>query len=246
MSVINNSNKEMLYELLSDIVKDNNIGITNPNIITTFIDKQCAFFHTQRLDYSSLNEINKKIIELSYNYLLSLNQNKPQPIKKSNAPTKNNFEEKQQNYNKLLNPIKPKEIDFADGEEDFPIQNLDVIMNQTLADRQKELERITGKYSNNKQAQKWLNREEDTPKIKIEKNSNINLESVNIPYNNVQKKEKKVRFQVNDTNGGLNTLFSKLKKKKEITNDDIMENLKTIISNQEKIISLLVPKDENN
>ena len=51
---------------------------------------------------------------------------------------------------------------------------------------------------------------------------------------------------MNDTNGGLNTLFSKLKKKKEITNDDIMENLKTIISNQEKIISLLVPKDENN
>ena len=182
MSVINNSNKEMLYELLSDIVKDNNIGITNPNIITTFIDKQCAFFHTQRFDYSSLNEINKKIIELSYNYLLSLNQNKPQPIKKSNAPTKNNFEEKQQNYNKLLNPIKPKEIDFADGEEDFPIQNLDVIMNQTLADREKELERITGKYNNNKQAQKWLNREEDTPKIKIEKNSNLNLDSVNVPF----------------------------------------------------------------
>lgn len=246
MSVINNSNKEMLYELLSDIVKDNNIGITNPNIITTFIDKQCAFFHTQRFEYSSLNEINKKIIELGYNYLLSSNQTKRQSIKESNIPTKNNFEQKQKNYNKLLNPDKPKEIDFTDSSDDFPIQNLDVIMNQTLADRQKELERITGKYNNNKQAQKWLNREEDTPKIKIEKNSNINLESVNIPYNNVQKKEKKVRFQVNDTNGGLNTLFSKLKKKKEITNDDIMENLKTIISNQEKIISLLVPKNENN
>ena len=236
----------MLYELLSDIVTDNNISLTNSNVITSFIDKQCAFFHTQRFEYNSLNEINKKIIELSYNYLLSLNQNKKHPAKKSNIPTQTNFEEKQNNYNKLLNPDKPKEIDFADGGEDFPIQNLGVIMNQTLADRQKELERITGKYTNNKQAQKWLNREEETPKIKIEKNSNINLESVNIPYNNLQKKEKKVRFQVNDTNGGLNTLFSKLKKKKEITNDDIMENLKTIISNQEKIISLLVPKDENN
>ena len=154
MSVINNSNKEMLYELLSDIVKDNNIGITNPNIITTFIDKQCAFFHTQRFEYSSLNEINKKIIELGYNYLLSLNQTKRQSIKESNIPTKNNFEQKQKNYNKLLNPDKPKEIDFTDGSDDFPIQNLDVIMNQTLADRQKELERITGKYNNNKQDNK--------------------------------------------------------------------------------------------
>jgi len=242
MSVINNSNKQMLYELLSDIVKDNNIGITDSNIITTFIDKQCAFFHTQRFEYNSLNEINKKIIELSYNYLLSLNVGLP--VKKTDTSNKNNFEEKQKNYSKLLNPIKPKEIDFADDGEDFPIKNLDVIMNQTLADRQKELERITGKYSNNKQAQKWLNMEEDTKKIKIEKDSKINVESVNIA--NLQKKEKRVRFQTDDNNGGLNTLFSKLKKKTAITNDDIMENLKTIISNQEKIISLLVPKDENN
>ena len=242
MSVINNSNKQMLYELLSDIVKDNNIGITDSNIITTFIDKQCAFFHTQRFEYNSLNEINKKIIELSYNYLLSLNVGLP--VKKTDTSNKNNFEEKQKNYSKLLNPIKPKEIDFADDGEDFPIKNLGVIMNQTLADRQKELERITGKYSNNKQAQKWLNMEEDTKKIKIEKDSKINVESVNIA--NLQKKEKRVRFQTDDNNGGLNTLFSKLKKKTAITNDDIMENLKTIISNQEKIISLLVPKDENN
>ena len=234
----------MLCELLSDIVKDNNIGITDSNIITTFIDKQCAFFHTQRFEYNSLNEINKKIIELSYNYLLSLNQNVGLPVKKTDTSNKNNFEEKQKNYSKLLNPIKPKEIDFADDGEDFPIKNLGVIMNQTLADRQKELERITGKYSNNKQAQKWLNMEEDTKKIKIEKDSKINVESVNIA--NLQKKEKRVRFQTDDNNGGLNTLFSKLKKKTAITNDDIMENLKTIISNQEKIISLLVPKDENN
>ena len=232
----------MLCELLSDIVKDNNIGITDSNIITTFIDKQCAFFHTQRFEYNSLNEINKKIIELSYNYLLSLNVGLP--VKKTDTSNKNNFEEKQKNYSKLLNPIKPKEIDFADDGEDFPIKNLGVIMNQTLADRQKELERITGKYSNNKQAQKWLNMEEDTKKIKIEKDSKINVESVNIA--NLQKKEKRVRFQTDDNNGGLNTLFSKLKKKTAITNDDIMENLKTIISNQEKIISLLVPKDENN
>ena len=47
----------------------------------------------------------------------------------------------------MINPKKPNKIDFSDNQEDFPIQNLDVIMNQTLADRQKELESITQKYS---------------------------------------------------------------------------------------------------
>ena len=51
------------------------------------------------------------------------------------------------------------------------MQNLDVIMNQTLADRQRELESITQKYSNQdpKKAQQWLNREEETPKNKNRK-----------------------------------------------------------------------------
>ena len=44
----------------------------------------------------------------------------------------------------------------------------DVIMNQTLADRQRELEQITSSFSKSQQeeATKWLNNGE-TPKIKI-------------------------------------------------------------------------------
>ena len=244
MSVVDNTNKQMLYELLLDISKDNNIALTNTNIIKNFIDKQCAFFHSQRFEYGSLNQINKKIIELSYNYLLSLKNDTPKIVKTIEVK-KPNFEEHQKNYNKLLNPDKPKEIDFTDGGKEFPIQNLDVIMNQTLADRQRELEKITNKYSNNKQAQKWLNREEeDTPKIKIEKDSNVQLDSIrNISKQN----EKRVRFNLNNnSNNELSNLFSKLKKVKQFTNNDIMDNLKTIISNQEKILSILQSdKDKN-
>ena len=80
----------------------------------------------------------------------------------------------------MINPKKPKEIDFSYGSENFPLGNLDSIMSQTLADRQKELESIQNKYSTDdkKQAQKWLNREEDSvPKIKIEKTSNLVLDN---------------------------------------------------------------------
>ena len=118
-------------------------------------------------------------------------------------------------------------------------------MNQTLADRQRELEKITNKYSNNKTTQKWLNREEeDTPKIKIEKDSNVQLDSIRVIS---KQNEKRVRFNLNNnSNNELSNLFSKIKKVKQFTNNDIMDNLKTIISNQEKILSILQSdKDKN-
>ena len=73
------------------------------------------------------------------------------------------LENQQNNFNKMINPKKPNEIDFTDDNEDKPIKNLDFIMTQTLADRQKELEFITNKYNTNSQktAQKCLNREDD-------------------------------------------------------------------------------------
>ena len=70
----------------------------------------------------------------------------------------------------------------------MPIQNLDEIMSQTLADRERELQNITEKYSNNQKqkALKWLNQENDeenitmnveesTPKITIQETTDVNL-----------------------------------------------------------------------
>ena len=42
------------------------------------------------------------------------------------------FDNYKKEYDTLLNPKKPNEIDFSDTIEDEPIQNLDSIMNQTL------------------------------------------------------------------------------------------------------------------
>ena len=79
-----------------------------------------------------------------------------------------NLAAKQKAFEEGINLKKPKEIDFSDGSKDFPMDNLGVIMNQTLADRQRELEQITSSFSKSQQeeATKWLNNGE-TPKIKI-------------------------------------------------------------------------------
>ena len=103
--------------------------------------------------------------------------------------------EKQKDFENGITLKKPKEIDFSDGSEDFPIDNLDVIMNQTLADRQKELEQITSGFSKKQQeeASKWLNNGE-TPKIKIFDNVIVENEVIK-----PTKPTKKVRFEVKET-----------------------------------------------
>lgn len=255
MSVVLQSNKQMLFDLLKSIGKENNFVIDDKQLMA-FITQKCGYFHANRFEFAfgnDLNEINKKIVEQGYNLIMS---NQPRKVSQK-APVQQvkqlskremfdtGLATQEAHLKKMINPKKPKEIDFSDGSKDFPMQNLDQIMNQTLADRQKELETITQKYSTSEKekAQKWLNREEDTPKIKIEKSSNLKLDSaISISTN-----DKRVRFEVNDViepppKKGLNDLFSKLKQK--TPTNDIINKLDTIISNQEKILEQLTVQNE--
>ena len=257
MSIVSQSNKQMLFDLLKSIGNDNNLVI-NDNTLMTFINQKCTYFHTNRFEFefgTNLNEINKKIVEQGYNLIMSNQPRKTvkEPSQEPQLSRREMFDvglaNQEAQFKKMINPKQPKKIDFTDGSEDFPIQNMERVMNQTLADRQRELETITQKYSSNdkKKAEKWLNREEDsTPKIKIEKTSNLKLDSTITSLAELSKTERRnaerrVRFEVNEKPKpiGLNNLFSKLKQKKPVSNDDIINKLGTIISNQEKIIKLL-------
>ena len=244
MSVASNENKQMLMDLMKSIGDSNNCIINEPQL-SQFVNEKCNYFHTQRFEFSDLNEINKKIVELSYNFIMSNQPRSNIPQQKAPPVSKREMFDvglatQEAQFKKMINPKKPKEIDFSDGSDDFPVGNLDTIMNQTLADRQKELESIQNKYSTDdkKQAQKWLNREEDsTPKIKIEKTSNLVLDNTI----QVKSERKRVTFDINEKTNNENTLqklFLKLKPKKEMTNNDITEKLTEIISNQEKFLNL--------
>ena len=169
-----------------------------------FIESKCAYFHTNRFEFGSINEINKKIVEMSYNFIMSSQpRNKPrQTVQQQTIDKKQQFETsleaQKQSFDKMINPKKPKKIDFSDGSDDFPIENLDKIMNQTLADRQKELEKITQQYSQDdrEKAKTWLNTkesEESTPKIRIDNNSSVRLNNT-IDVS----REKRVRFTINE------------------------------------------------
>jgi len=252
MSIVNQSNKEMLFDLLKSIGAENNFLI-NEKELARFINQKCAYYHTNRYNFEfgrNLEEVNKKIIGEAYNFIMS-NQprNSSPPEQQTPVMTKREMFDtglanQEAQFKKMINPKKPKEIDFSDGSDDFPIQNLDQIMSQTLADRQKELESITQRYSSNdkEKAQKWLNRDDETPKIKIENNTNLVLDNA-IDVTS----EKRVRFNIKEKPKSieLNSLFSKLKQKKEVPNNDIITKLDIIISNQEKILKMFENKEEN-
>ena len=199
-SIVSNENKEMLWELIIDICNDNNFKV-NGDDLKNFLVGRCSYYHGQRFEFEDydMNFINKEIIGQCYNYILSnqgrLSNNQPQKMdqRRNKLKRENNFEEilaiKEKNFKDSINLKKPKEIDFSDGSEEFPIADLDKIMNQTLEDRQRELQQITSKFSTKEQeeATKWLNNEEN-PKIKI-------LD--NITQNEVIRPQKKVRFENN-------------------------------------------------
>jgi len=249
MSVVSVDNKTMLLELMKSIGSDNQL-IINDRALEAFVTEKCVFFHANRFEFGDLNEVNKKIVELGYNYIMSNQPRVNQPRVKERGGGSvggsvnggsvggsvkgsvegsvdrragDSFEtglaSQESQFKKMMNPAKPKEIDFSDGGDEFPIDNMVGVMNQTLADRTKELASITEKYSSSdkEKAKKWLNREETPKKLKIE---NV----LDIPIH----EGKKVRFAE-----PVNNLFSKLKQK-----TGLMDKLDLIISNQEKIMKM--------
>ena len=246
MSVVSNENKEMLWDLIIDICNDNSFKV-NGEELKQFLDGKCGYYHGQRFEFPNynLNDINKQIIGQCYNFILSKQQKAQQqavsvfrePENKREMFDKN-LAAKQKAFEEGINLKKPKEIDFSDGSKDFPMDNLGVIMNQTLADREKELQQITSGFSKTQQeeAAKWLNNGE-TPKIKI--GGNISVE------NEIIKPQKRVRFETTEKveKNPVTNFFSKLKMKKE-NNSDIIEKLDKIISNQEKILKLLEKEEK--
>ncbi len=133
-------------------------------------------------------------------------------------------------FSGLMNKDKPKEIDFTfKNEEDLPVDDLNKLLGQTLADREKELASITTKYNTGglEDAAKWLK---------------INEEEKNKGRKKL-KEEKTVRFTIEDeeeeNDTTVTSLLSKLKPATKGENGNIMKLLNTILNKQDEILNLL-------
>jgi|TARA_B110000008_G_scaffold50680_1_gene49616 hypothetical protein len=245
MSVNSNINKELLFDLLSSVVDDNGFLI---DIFTlqSFLDKECDIFEKNKSQYNSLSEINKIILNNTYKFLLENQLKNTTSISVINEvdlfdnKLNDNFKIAKENFENTITLKKPDEIKFKDEiDYDLPPENLENIMNQTLADRANELNNITLKYSdeNKKKAENWINKDNTSDDTINTSDSSDNGD------NTLHRPKKSVSFEepVETFN-----LFNKLKKKQDINPQlltQINKKLDKLLSQQKLILELLsIPK----
>ena len=139
------------------------------------------------------------------------------------------LKKREDDFTGLMNAGKPKDIDFTfKSEDELPAEDLNKLLGQTLADREKELENITNKYNSGglQDAAKWLKINEDNKEKGREK----------------LKEDKKVTFKVEEkTDPAVNSLLSKLKPI-QTEESEINKLLNTILDKQNEILNLLKEK----
>jgi hypothetical protein len=245
MSVLNHANKQMLLELCSS----NGINTVDREF-QTFFDRLCINYNENRLEYNSIQEINKRILEECFYFSQKITEarskkkqiERPPPVQQvySSGTTElktldskdlriqkdseftMKLKSREEAFKSLINKPVPEQVTFEDKNQDVPSQNLDVLMKQSLADREKELQLILNNKGD-KKAEEWLKPIETSDKPKEQKKVSFNLEE---PKNERQE---------------VVNLLSKLKPKQSVENEnnEIINLLKKVLENQEKILSKL-------
>ena len=242
MSINSDVNKQMLIEICGGINKE----YVNDDSFLQFLDNICDKYQGNRFQYSNIQEINKNILEELVYYIgqRGNNQEKQRQETGRQRPLEMNRELKtieaselkvqkdegfsiklksrEEAFKSLIEKPVPAAVEFADKNQDIPSQNLDVLMNQSLADREKELQMILNNGPD-KKAKEWLK--------SVETSDNKNNE------------EKKVRFEEPVENKPMLNLLSKLKTNEVNnvmnSNNETIILLKEILENQKEILNIL-------
>ena len=235
MSVNSNDNKGLLWNLLSKHPNQEK----DPKKFQAVLEYRVNEIHRNRFKFNNnLMAMNKEIIKQFAAEIPPPTNKKIQPKKPTLSKAKvfeNKLKNQQDNFNKLINGEKPKEIDFSDKTEEVPIDAR--MVDDTLQQRELELKKIMAQQAqNNNSATEWLKAEETSSSkhLKIDKTSNVKIESDIVK---VQEKERRVRFEVEEAPMKTISFLDKLKKKD--VKDEIINQLTRIEEKQDKILALL-------
>jgi hypothetical protein len=238
MSFLGEENKGLIWTLL----QDNNTfeGLTNDKF--PFVQKKFEdILGHINIEYGNnkLLEKNKIAIEMSIDMINKEKKGidkKIQMIYKAQdlederkSKLNQEYNQHKQQLDSMINPSKPKEINFNDNikdDEDRPIgKDMDRLIAERMASRERELE--IPQVS--EEAKKWLNNDN-----KI----NNNIETIKEEQREDRKESKKVSF--NDDN--VNNIFDKLKKKtieKEVTEEiDLKKEYNLLLSKKNQMLLL--------
>ena len=228
--IISNKNK---YKLWDDF---NSKGYFN-NVMND------EFESIQQIFEKSINEINKRYQSQKFETIEKANDEIETIFKKSmlifNEQRKANkienhrmnnltklMKNKENEMNEILNPVKPKEIDFQNENNDEPFrENVEEMINKTLEERQKELSAII----------------ESIPKPDNLKNEIIDNNDFSIPPINHENKEQ-ILINENFSNDNNKELQKEILK----SQIKIIELLESVKIQNETIINTINKNSDNN
>ena len=252
--ILSEKNKGFLWNILYE--KNIFNGIPNDNL-----EKVKNLFESTIINISQ-NTKNREIIEINKEILRTLNS-EIQSLKRNLLESKNikdefkdekivvfdkNLENHKNSLNELINPNKPKEIDFAD-KTDKPIDNNEMnrILEQMQKERNIETNNIEIKISDEKiikpdNIMSETNNDE-VPKLKIESIEEL-LESEVVDLNEpVNKKVDELKSEDKKLKSISKLLENEYKEENKLNSnfklDNISKLLNKLLINQEKIMSKL-------
>lgn len=201
MSVIANSNKEILWDVLNGLIQENNFHLPNLDSFQSYFEDRCKHYHKNRFEFDGLNSINKKIVADCFEYLSKQSHDNSLVMFREyknygnknivkNMEVSKRYNDHEKNFKKMMTVKRPDDIIFSE-ETDEPIADMDGRLNEMMKQRNQELSTITSNYD--KDDIKWLSAGDVPPKLKIESENNLQLEVEEIS----SKKEKRVKFESN-------------------------------------------------
>jgi len=253
-------NKELVLNLLKGMNTN-----TQTTQFQTYFDSIYNYYIThKKTAFKNLTDMNKAIIDECYNWLNnnSKESNKPNAKKKVKLETVDldnlrhkkdgqfglKLKKREEEFSTLINKPTPKKIDFSMNSKDFPVNNendnfptedLTRLLNQSMEDRQLELQQLQSTKPS-AEALKWLNQEENAENKELE----------------IVKQNKKVSFndelsvktilntlsQNSDTIDNNSNIINSSIINSNIDNNNILDILNEILENQKKIINLISEK----
>ena len=190
-------------ELLLGLLSHNTVYLNYPRFFMKSFHDNIQSIQNE-MSGATLMEMNKVLIKNMSNIV----KTKTQEGTQEQTLDKNEIFQKklaahEKNFSESINIKKPEEIDFSDNIEDGEIKDID----KTMRQREKELAEIMSSYGSTN-ASEWLSSKETrTPNLNIQE-KNVKIDTINL-----EKKPKKVRFDIK--NDGIKSLLGKLKKNTE-------------------------------
>ena len=247
---MDNENKQLLLEVIGEQYKHYNIKQNNG--FMGFFNNIYKYYQRNQGEYNNIQEINKKVVQESMGFIqnnvVQYATNSKAQERSDNLSLKQvdatdlryvkddkfdmKLKKREDEFSGLMNSGKPNDIDFSfNEEEELPAADLNKLLGQTLADREKELKNVQRKYNKNgiDDAAKWLKlneeeKEKGREKLKSKKTVSFNMDE--LP-------------QTDDKT--VSTLLSKLKPV-DTKSGEVIELLNTILNNQKEILNLLKGK----